>query len=64
MRLWVSGPRILGGLVRPGISFGSGELSAPNPPKLIDKFATLCIRAGWIGLCLAVVVILGSFLYH
>jgi hypothetical protein len=27
-RFWVSGPRILGGLVRPGISFSSRELTA------------------------------------
>jgi hypothetical protein len=27
MRIWLSGPRILGGLVRPGISFALSELS-------------------------------------
>ena len=28
MRLWLSGPRILRGLIRPGISFSGRELSA------------------------------------
>ena len=27
MRIWLSGPRILGGLIRPGISFSLSELT-------------------------------------
>ena len=36
MRLWFSGPRILGGLLRPGISFNLNELrrKAPRPARL------------------------------
>jgi hypothetical protein len=30
MRIWFSGPRILGGLVRPGISFALSELAKPS----------------------------------
>jgi hypothetical protein len=30
-RIWFSGPRILGGLVRPGISFNMKELYASQP---------------------------------
>ena len=31
MRLWLSGPRILHGLVRPGISLGREDWSPPLP---------------------------------
>ena len=36
MRIWLSGPRILGGLLRPGISFNLSELrrKAPRPTRL------------------------------
>ena len=36
MRIWLSGPRILGGLARPGISFNLNELrrKAPRPVRL------------------------------
>jgi hypothetical protein len=36
MRIWLSGPRILGGLLRPGISFNLNELrrKAPRPARL------------------------------
>ena len=31
MRIWLSGPRILGGLLRPGISFNLNELRRKAP---------------------------------
>jgi hypothetical protein len=36
MRIWLPGPRILGGLIRPGISFNLNELrrKAPRPARL------------------------------
>jgi len=33
MRIWLSGPRILGGLIRPGISFSLSELTKPSRRK-------------------------------
>ena len=32
MRFWFSGPRILGGLMRPGVSFGPEDLRARRVP--------------------------------
>src|SRR5262249_36386584 len=32
-RIWFSGPRILGGLIRPGISFALSELTKPSRAK-------------------------------
>ena len=32
MRFWLSGPRIFGGLVRPGVSFGPEDLRARRVP--------------------------------
>jgi hypothetical protein len=41
MRLWLSGPRLLGGLVRPGISLGKEDLrSARKAPAMVAE-ATL-----------------------
>ena len=36
MGIWLSGPRILGGLLRPGISFNLSELrrKAPRPARM------------------------------
>jgi hypothetical protein len=36
MRIWLSGPRILGGLLRPAVSFNLNELrrKAPRPARL------------------------------
>jgi hypothetical protein len=33
MRIWFSGPRILSGLVRPGVSFGPKDFRAPRLPS-------------------------------
>lgn len=33
MRVWLSGPRILGGLIRPGISLGKEDFGPPRLPR-------------------------------
>jgi hypothetical protein len=43
MRIWFSGPRILGGLVRPGVSFGPEDMrrasAAPSEPNAAERVA-------------------------
>lgn len=45
MRLWFSGPRVLGGLIRPGISLGKEDLRAlgKKPPMAIAAETTLVL---------------------
>jgi hypothetical protein len=33
MRLWLSGPRVLGGMIRPGVSFGPEDFRQPSIPN-------------------------------
>jgi hypothetical protein len=40
MRLWLSGPRILGGLVRPGISLGKEDFRSARKMPVIAVNAT------------------------
>jgi hypothetical protein len=40
MRIWLSGPRILGGLVRPGISFNLNELRRKATPCAVARGRT------------------------
>jgi hypothetical protein len=42
MRLWFSGPRVLGGLVRPGISFNVNELKGKPSPS-ITRGEIICV---------------------
>jgi hypothetical protein len=61
MRFWLSGPRVLGGLVRPGVSFGPEDLRrrrrAPARPSIAGfiirmivavPFAAIAIGCFWI----------------
>jgi hypothetical protein len=41
MRIWFSGPRILGGLIRPGISLGKEDLRAARKAPVISVNAVL-----------------------
>jgi hypothetical protein len=43
MRLWLSGPRILGGLVRPGISLGKEDFRSARKMPVIAVNATLAL---------------------
>lgn len=43
MRFWLSGPRILGGLVRPGISLGREDFRRMRSPAAISPAGTLGI---------------------
>jgi hypothetical protein len=33
MRRWLSGPRVLGGMIRPGVSFGPEDFREPKIPS-------------------------------
>ena len=46
-RFWFSGPRILGGLIRPGISFSGRELASwrKKAPKVLED-TTLGVYSG------------------
>lgn len=37
MRIWLSGPRIFGGLIRPGVSFNAGGLFRARPSAAISQ---------------------------
>jgi hypothetical protein len=41
MRIWFSGPRILGGLIRPGISLGKEDLRAARRAPVMSVNAVL-----------------------
>jgi hypothetical protein len=44
MRFWLSGPRVLGGLVRPGISFGPEDIRARQVPTIHLERARKTVR--------------------
>jgi hypothetical protein len=44
MRFWFSGPRMLGGLVRPGVSFGPENLRAHRVPATQRELARKAVR--------------------
>jgi len=57
MRVWLSGPRMLGGLVRPGVSFDAKELGlgrplAPAAPRRSRSLATALAIVLWGGLAI------------
>ena|ERR1019366_4934524 len=44
MRFWLSGPRMLGGMVRPGVSFGPEDLRARRIPAAHLERARATVR--------------------
>jgi hypothetical protein len=44
MRFWISGPRMLGGLVRPGVSFGPEDFRARRVSATQMELARKVVR--------------------
>ena len=44
MRFWLSSPRIFGGLLRPGVSFGREDWRAPRVPATHRELARKVVR--------------------
>lgn len=46
MRVWFSGPRILGGLVRPGVSFGPSDFRKMAPSSTASRWQSAPVSMG------------------
>ena len=69
MRIWLSGPRILNGLVRPGVSFGPEDfrrMRAPaiaEPPDLLDKILIRSIAGAALVIAALAIFVAGAFVW-
>ena len=70
MRIWLSGPRLFGGLVRPGLSFGASDMrrirvvmESPAPLPLLARVVMWAMLFG-IGVFLSLFAAFILFAYH
>lgn len=67
MRIWLSGPRMLGGLVRPGVSFRPAEVRAiaavSFQPSWFDRLLLRAIALGFLIAGALAIFAVGAFVW-